>query len=501
MSGRRFPLRLLGLLAVLASLILAGAAEAATGDPESWKNPVPERPAILLVQGGTVWTSGPEGVLEDADVLVRDGRIAAVGQGLSAPAGAVVVDARGKHVTPGIFDAHSHIAIDGGVNEATNIVTAEVRIEDVIDPDDLNIYRQLAGGVTAAHLLHGSANAIGGHNAVIKLRWGADAQGLIFQAAPPGIKFALGENPKGSNQRDPSNRYPRTRLGVERVLRQAFTEARDYRRRWQEYEADGGAGSGRVPPRRDFQMEALVEILEGERLVHAHSYRGDEILMLLRLAEDFGFRIATFQHVLEGYKVADELAAHGAGASTFSDWWAFKYEVRDAIPYNGTLMTQRGVLTSFNSDSGELARRLNLEAAKAVRYGGLDPEEALKLVTLNAAIQLGVGDRVGSLEPGKDADLVIWSGAPLSTFSRAEQTWVDGRKYFDREEDLQRRTELAAERQALMAKVRALEAAASSDDETADEEALPVEPELPESEVEVEDPAGKAPPPSTEDPP
>lgn len=460
MKERKMLHRLPRLLTVLGCLALAGAAPVpgaaaetgdytATGDPEVWANPTPEQPEVVLVQGATIWTGGPDGTLEVADLLIRRGEIVRVGQDLSAPAGAVVIDGTGKHVTAGLIDCHSHTAIDGGVNEVGELITAEVGIEDVIDPEDVNIYRQLAGGLTAANLLHGSSNPIGGKNAVIKLRWGSDAEGLLLDGAPPGIKFALGENPKQSNFETQQARYPQTRMGVEQAIRSAFLAAENHRR-----ELQTAGGADRVPPRPDHQADALLEILDGKRLVHAHSYRADEILMLLRLAENLGFRVATFQHVLEGYKVADEIAAHGAGASTFSDWWAYKMEVIDAIPYNGTLMTNRGVVVSFNSDSSELARRLNLEAAKAVRYGGLPEEEALKLVTLNPAIQLGIEDRVGSLEPGKDADFVIWSGHPLSVYSIAEQTWVDGRKYFDREEDLRRREELRAERQALIERIR-----------------------------------------------
>jgi imidazolonepropionase-like amidohydrolase len=282
------------------------------------------------------------------------------------------------------------------------------------------------------------------------MRYGAPPADLLFAAAPPGIKFALGENPKQSNWGVRDRRFPQTRMGVEQSIRERFVAARDYRRAWDEHRKRGKAE--RTPPRRDLQLEALVEILDGRRLVHAHSYRADEILMLLRLADEFGVRLATLQHVLEGYKASHEIARHGAGASSFSDWWAYKHEVIDAIPYNGAIMARHGVVVSFNSDSNELARRLNLEAAKAVRYGGLSEEEALKLVTLNPARQLGVADRVGSLEAGKDADLVVWSGHPLSTYTVCEQTWVDGRKYFDRAADLERRAALAAERDALLAK-------------------------------------------------
>ena len=425
------------------------------GNTEAWRAAPPAAPGTVLVKNATLWTAGPRGTLRNADLLVKDGKIAAVGRELAPPKGALVVDGTGRHVSPGIIDCHNHWAILGNVNECTNSVTAEVRIQDVINSESINIYRELAGGVTMSHLLHGSCNAIGGQCAVIKLKWGEPPDRLLFGPAPGTIKFALGENPKQSNfgARDPfgGGRYPQTRGGVEQVIRDAFTRARDYREAWDEWKAKKRPG----PPRRDLQLDALAEVLEGKRFVHPHAYRQDEILMLMRVAEEFGFRIATFQHVLEGYKVADEMAAHGAGGSTFSDWWAYKFEVLDAIPYNGYLMWDRGVTVSYNSDDAELARRLNTEAAKAVKYGGVPPAEAIKFVTLNPARQLHVADRVGSLEAGKDADFAIWSGTPLSPFSRCEQTWVEGRKYFDREADLAGREALAKERDALIAKARA----------------------------------------------
>jgi imidazolonepropionase-like amidohydrolase len=403
---------------------------------------------VTLIRNATILTVA-HGTIENGSILIRDGKIAAVGTDVAAPAGAIIVDATGKYVTPGIIDAHSHIATDA-VNEGSVSVSAMVGIEDVLDPDDVAIYRALAGGVTSVNVLHGSANPIGGRNAVIKLRWGADARGLLLEGAPPGIKFALGENTKRDRNPD---RYPATRMGVQDVIRQAFLAAQRYAADWQAYQAlSERQRRAAVAPRRDLELETLAEILDGRRLVHAHSYRADEILQLVRLAEEFDFRIATFQHVLEGYKVADEIAAHGAGASTFSDWWAYKVEAYDAIPYNAALMTERGVVASINSDSPEEMRHLNQEAAKAIKWGGLSETEALKLVTLNPAIQLGVQDRVGSIEVGKDADLAVFAGHPLSVMGVVEQTYVDGRLYFDRALDRLRQQQREAERKALMDK-------------------------------------------------
>jgi imidazolonepropionase-like amidohydrolase len=423
-----------------------------SGDPEAWRMVRPTQPAAVLIRGATVWTGGPQGTLEGADVLVTGGRIAAVGKGLAAPKNALVIDGAGKHVSPGIIDCHNHWAILGNVNECTHNVTSEVRVQDVINSESINIYRELAGGVTTVQLLHGSCNAIGGQSAVVKFKWGEPPEALLFPGAIPGIKFALGENPKQSNFQVPGAvpRYPQTRAGVEQLIRDSFTRARDYRDAMNEFKQ----GKRPLPPRRDLQLDPLVEILEGRRLIHSHAYRQDELLMLMRVAEEFGFRVGTFQHVLEGYKVADEMAKHGVGASTFSDWWAYKQEVADAIPYNGYLMWDRGVTVSYNSDDAELARRLNTEAAKAIKYGGVPPAEALKFVTLNPARQLRIDARVGSLEPGKDADFAIWSGSPLSPYSHCEQTWIEGRKYFDRGADQAGRAALEKERDALIAKAR-----------------------------------------------
>ena len=408
-------------------------------------------PEAVVVRNATVWTSSDAGVLEDADLLVRNGRIVEVGRELDAPDHAHEVDATGKHVTAGLIDAHSHIAVIGGVNEGTHSCTAEVRIADVLNSEDRRIYEQLAGGLTSSHVMHGSANAIGGQCQAIKLRWGAGPDELILEGARPTIKFALGENPKRSNWTPPpgmERRYPATRMGVEDVIRERFATAVEYARTHDEWNDDDGPY-----PRRDLQLEALAEILADERDIHCHSYRQDEILALMRLMEEFDGRVAVFQHVLEGYKVADEMAAHGAAGSAFADWWAYKFEVYDAIPHAPTIMDERGVLTSVNSDSPDLARRMNTEAAKSVRYGGMDEQGALNLVTINAARQLGADGRIGSLEPGKDADFVVWSHHPLSTRAVAEQTWLDGALYWDRERDAERREAMAAERAALIALV------------------------------------------------
>ena len=411
----------------------------------------PPRRQDVAIINATIWTSAPAGIIEDGELEIRDGAIAYVGptRHFVRERDIPVIDARGKHVTAGLIDCHSHTGISAGVNESGQSNTAEVRIGDVINPDDINFYRQLAGGLTAANQLHGSANPIGGQNSVVKLKWGGTIDDLRIPDAIAGIKFALGENVTRSR-----TRYPNTRMGVETFIRDAFSAAGDYQAEWDRYLSMTEYERGHtMPPRRDLELDTLVEILNGQRLVHCHSYRQDEILMLIRQADYFGFTIGTFQHVLEGYKVAEAIARHGAGASTFSDWWAYKVEVMDAIPYNGALMHDVGVLVSFNSDSSELARRMNTEAAKAVRYGGVDPAEALKFVTLNPARQLRIDHRTGSLEVGKDADFVIWSEDPLSAYTRCEQTWIEGARYFDLETDWQRRVWAQHERQRIVQRI------------------------------------------------
>jgi len=408
--------------------------------------------APLVIRGGTVLTI-TRGTIPNGTVIVRDGKIAAVGANLDVPPGAEVVDAAGKFVSPGVIDEHSHIAIDS-VNESGTTVSSMTSVWDVLNPTDVDIYRDLAGGLTVASVYHGSANPIGGTNTVIKLRWGKKrAADLVFDAALPGLKFALGENPKDIRQAGQAGprRYPLTRLGVEYVLRDAFTRAREYRKAWADYEKRKKAGEDVLAPRRDFQLEPIAEVLEGKRLAHVHAYRADEMLMVMRLAEEFGFKVATFEHGLEGYKVAKELAAHGAGVGTFSDWWGYKIEAIDAIPYNAALMMKAGVVVSINSDSAEHARRLNTESAKMMHWGGLTEDKALALFTINPAKQLRVDKRVGSIEAGKDADLVVWSAHPLSSYAVVEKTIIDGVCYYDRQKDLEKVAAVAKEKADLVA--------------------------------------------------
>jgi imidazolonepropionase-like amidohydrolase len=403
-----------------------------------------QAPSVVAIRNATLVTVS-RGTINRGTIVMRDGKIAAIGTNVQIPAGATVVDGTGKFVTPGLIDAHSHIGNDA-INEGATAVSSMTDMGQVLNPTAIAIQRDLAGGLTTANILHGSANPIGGGAVTIKLRWGVErGDELIFEGSMPGIKFALGENPKrqgggaGGLQGGNNNmaRYPGTRQGVEFVIRDAFTRAKKYQKDWAAY--NGSANKvDMIPPRRDLQLDALVEVLEGTRLVHAHSYRADEILMLIRLADEMGFKVATFQHVLEGYKVAKEIAAHGAGASTFSDWWGYKIEAEDAIPGNAGLMTHKGVNVSINSDSAEHARRLNTEAAKSVRWGDVSDDQAIAMVTLNPARQLRIEDRVGSLDVGKDADVVIWNNHPLSTYAIVDQTYIDGKVYYDREADLAR---------------------------------------------------------------
>jgi imidazolonepropionase-like amidohydrolase len=446
MNRSRAPLLLTAILAVALAPVQTHGANSPSVASES--------APIILIQNATILTVS-HGNVEHGSILIKDGKIAEVGPSIKAPKDAQVIDAGGQFVMPGIIDCHSHIAIDGDVNEGSIAVSSIANIADVLNPDDVDIYRDLAGGVTVANVLHGSANPIGGQTVVIKLRWGQPASKLPFEGALPGIKFALGENPKHSNfgGRGASARYPATRMGVEETIRGAFAEARDYKAAWDLYTKRTSAGEKNlIPPRRDLRLDPLVEVLEGKRYVHSHCYREDEILMLLRVAKEFGFKVRTFQHVLEGYKVADELAAAGVGASTFSDWWSYKVEAFNAIPYNAALMTRRGVVVSINSDDAEEATHLNQEAAKSMKFGGLSHDEALKLVTLNPAMQLGIDKRVGSIDVGKDADLVIYNHDPLSAYAVAQEALIDGRVYFDRQRDIADRPTREKEKKALLDK-------------------------------------------------
>jgi imidazolonepropionase-like amidohydrolase len=441
--------RFVGVVAALLTVLAASSVHAANGPA------VPSEPApVILIQNATILTVS-HGSIEHGSILIRDGKIAEIGASVKAPKDAQVIDAGGQFVMPGIIDCHSHIAVDGDVNEGSIAVSSIANIADVLNPDDIDIYRDLAGGVTVANVLHGSANPIGGQTLVIKLRWGQPTSKLPFEGALPGIKFALGENPKHSNfgGRGASARYPATRMGVEETIRSAFAEARDYKAAWDVYNKRTSAGGKNlIPPRRDLRLDPLVEVLEGKRYVHSHCYREDEILMLLRVAKEFGFKVRTFQHILEGYKVADELAAAGVGASTFSDWWGYKVEASNAIPYNAALMTRRGVVVSINSDDAAEATHLNQEAAKSMKFGGLSHDEALKLVTLNPAMQLGIDKRVGSIDAGKDADLVIYNHDPLSAYAVVQKTLIDGRVYFDRQRDIADRPNQEKEKKALLEK-------------------------------------------------
>ena len=433
----RTPLKVLT-LATLLFLILT----AWTGNPA----PAAEGSGVTLIKDATILTVS-HGTIPKGSILIRDGKIADVGPQVPAPAGATVIDAAGQFVMPGIIDPHSHIAQSGGVNEGSVAVSSMTSVEDSLDPTDISIYRELAGGVTATATLHGSANPVGGMGVTIKLRWGKTAKDLLFKGAMPGLKFALGENVK--RERTPA-RYPGTRMGTEDVIRQAFTEARNYQQQWEEYKKRAASGDKTaIPPRKDLKLEPLAEVLRGERLAFVHGYRADELLMTLRLSDELGFKVNSFEHGFEAYKIAKEVAAHGTVVSTSSDWWAYKVEAYDATPYNAAILTRKGVSVTLNSDSAEEARHLNMEAAKCMKYGGLTEEEALRLITLNPARQLKVESRVGSIDVGKDADLVIYNHHPLSVYAVAQKTLIDGEVYFDIQKDHEMRKKMEAERKAL----------------------------------------------------
>ncbi len=410
---------------------------------EYGRESLPPQPRHVLVRNATIWTMGPAGIMENADLLVSSGMVAAVGRNLRQPRHTLVIDGSGRHVTPGLIDAHFHSGLMG-TNEIGNATVPEVRMADALTRYNIWMYRQLAGGLTTGHAMHGSANPIGGQNVFVKMRWGSLPDELVMDQAPRTVKLALGENPK----RIGSGRYPDTRMGVEQIIADRFHMARDYQARWKLWEQTGEG----LPPRRDLRLEALAEILDEDLLIQAHCYRQDEILALIRLAETFDITIEVFHHGVEAYKVAPELAAHGAAVVAWSDWSSFKIEAYDATVYNVPLLHAAGVLTSLHSDDHQLAARLNWEAAKMVR-AGMAPEEALALVTIAPARLHRIDHRVGSLEPGKDGDFVIWSGDPLSTLSRTEQTWIEGRRYFDQAEDAELRRAVATERAALIQRI------------------------------------------------
>lgn len=397
------------------------------------------RQETILIKNATIWTSENQAVLTNTDLLIKKGKIAKIGKNLKAK-NARVIDATGKYVTAGIIDEHSHIATSA-VNEAGQNSSAEVTIEDVVNPNDVNIYRNIAGGVTSIQILHGSANPIGGQSAIIKLKWGENAEDLIYTNSPKFIKFALGENVKQSNWGDQNTiRFPQTRMGVEQVYI-------DYFQRAKEYAALKKSGK---PYRKDIELETLAEIINKKRFISCHSYVQSEINMLMKVAEQFNFNINTFTHILEGYKVADKMKKHGVGGSTFSDWWAYKYEVNDAIPYNAAIMHRQGITVAINSDDAEMSRRLNQEAAKTMKYGNLTEQEAWSTVTINPAKLLHLDNRTGSIKVGKDADIVVWSGNPLSVYTKAENTIIDGAVYFDIQDDLAKRNAIKQERNKLI---------------------------------------------------
>jgi imidazolonepropionase-like amidohydrolase len=405
--------------------------------------------ANVLIKDAHVWTNVHDSVLKFYDVLILNGVINRVALSIEAPPNVKVIWANGKHLTPGIIDEHSHIALKNGVNEGAQASSAEVRMGDVINPEDINIYRQLSGGVTAAQLLHGSANPIGGQSALIKLKWGAAANDMLIPNADGFIKFALGENVKQSNWGDHNVvRFPQSRMGVEQVYVDFFTRAKEY-----DAAKQLALKSGQKDFRRDLELETLAEILNKKRFITCHSYVQSEINMLMHVANDFGFRVNTFTHILEGYKVADKMKAHGVAASTFADWWAYKNEVMEAIPYNAAVLTRMGVITAINSDDAEMARRLNQEAAKSVKYGALSETEALKLVTLNPAKMLHLDKNLGTIEPGKSADLVLWTTNPLSVYAKVDQTLIEGKVYFDRQLDSLQRLSIKAEKARIIQKL------------------------------------------------
>jgi imidazolonepropionase-like amidohydrolase len=411
-----------------------------------WSDP-PVREDVLF-KNATVWTNEKEGKMLNADVLVKNGKIASVGTNFRSE-GARIIDASGMHLTPGLIDEHSHIGIKGGVNESSQAVSSEVRVSDIINPEDPSIYRQLAGGVTTSHILHGSANPVGGQSAIIKNRWGLPAEDLIVENQVGFLKHALGENVKHQ-----VNRYPKSRMGTEQIIRDAYQRAVDYNNQWKKWNALKPAERvGKVPPRRDLEMDAIVDVLEKRSFIACHTYVQSEGAMIMNLAKDFGIKVNTLIHFNEGYKIADQINEHGSAASVFSDWWDYKYEVYEGITYNAALLHNQGVLTCLHSDDAEMGRRLNQEAGKIIKYGGLTETEALKLITLNPAKILHLDDRIGSIKAGKDADLVLWTDNPLSVYARAFRTMIDGTFYFDEEKDAEMKKQIDSERNRIIGKI------------------------------------------------
>ncbi|MBS1651443.1 MAG: amidohydrolase family protein [Bacteroidetes bacterium] len=420
---------------------------------EAWKK-FKNRYSAILIKNATIWTNEQDSILKESDVYIVEGKIVRIAPNIDAPklAFAKVIDAKDMHLTPGIIDEHSHIALTHGVNEGTQASSAEVRMGDVINPDDINIYRQLSGGVTCSQILHGSANPIGGQSILIKLRWGQNAEGLKYENADPFIKFALGENVKQSNWGDfNTTRFPQSRMGVEQVFIDYFTRAKEYNAEKIRYESS--KAKNKMPFRKNIELDAIAEILNNKRFITCHSYVQSELNMLMHVADSFKIKINTFTHVLEGYKVADKIKAHGANASTFSDWWAYKNEVMDAIPYNASILTKMGINTAINSDDAEMGRRLNQEAGKIVKYGKLSEIQALKLVTINPAKMLHIDNKVGSIKVGKVADLVLWTDNPLSEYAKVDKTIIDGEIYFDRENDLKLQQYIASEKARIISKL------------------------------------------------
>ena len=427
-------------------------------------NKIKPQAETVLIRNTTVWTNEKDGIIANTDVLVTGGKISKIGKALTVPADVKVVDGTGKHLTNGIIDEHSHIALLS-INEGGQTSSAEVRMADVINPEDINIYRQLAGGVTSSQLLHGSANSIGGQSAIVKLKWGESAAGMLIPGADGFIKFALGENVKQSNYPNPNvlTRFPQSRMGVEQVYMDHFTRAKEYARGWADYNKLGAKEKATaIPPHRDIELDALAEILAHKRFITCHSYVQSEINMLLKVADSLGFKVNTFTHILEGYKLADKMAKHGAGGSSFADWWAYKMEVHDAIPYNAALMHRQGVTVSINSDDAEMARRLNQEAAKTIEYGGMTEEDAWKMVTLNPAKLLHLDSHMGSIRVGKDADLVLWNASPLAIYARPEITMIDGAVYFSLKDEDAKREAMQAERARLIQKMLTAKAGGTS---------------------------------------